>query len=94
MIILLVTDTPSYLFPSFYFNYFLESKHDPKVFFAVKDDAKMTHYFTKWMLNMNKLWEILEERGVWHATVHGFTKTRRNLATAPTTTIQTKNTLA
>lgn len=68
MMILFVMDTPSYLFPSFYFIYFLESKHDPKVFYTVKADAKMTH---KWMLNLNKLWEILEDRGVWLATVHG-----------------------
>lgn len=66
--ILFVMDTPSYLFPSFYFNYFLESKNDPKVCYTVKADAKMTH---KWTLNLKKLWEILEDRGVWRATVHG-----------------------
>ena len=25
-------------------------------------------------MNMSKLWEIVEDRGAWHATVHGVTK--------------------
>ena len=26
--------------------------------------------------NLSKLWEIVKDRGVWHATVHGVTKSR------------------
>ena len=26
-------------------------------------------------MNLSKLWEIVEDRGAWHATVHGVTKT-------------------
>ena len=25
-------------------------------------------------INLDKLWEIVEDRGVWHATVHGVSK--------------------
>ena len=25
-------------------------------------------------INLSKLWEIVEDRGAWHATVHGVTK--------------------
>ena len=25
-------------------------------------------------MNLSKLWEIVEDRGAWHATVHGVTK--------------------
>ena len=27
-------------------------------------------------MNLNKLWEIVKDRGDWHAGVHGFTKSR------------------
>jgi len=27
-------------------------------------------------MNLIKLWEIVEDRGVWHAVVHGVTKCR------------------
>ena len=27
-------------------------------------------------MNLNKLWEIVEDRGDWHAAVHGFTKSQ------------------
>ena len=26
-------------------------------------------------MNLSKVWEIVEDRGAWHATVHGVTKT-------------------
>ena len=32
-------------------------------------------------VNLNKLWEIVEDRGAWHATVQGVTRVRRDLAT-------------
>ena len=41
----------------------------------------------RWLDNINdsmdmilsKLWEIVEDRGAWHATVHGVAKTRTQL---------------
>ena len=27
-------------------------------------------------VNLSKLWEILEDRGAWHAAVHGITKSQ------------------
>ena len=30
-------------------------------------------------MNLSKLWEIVEDRGAWHATVHGVAKTRTQL---------------
>ena len=30
-------------------------------------------------INLNKLWEIVEDRGDWRATVHGITKSRKQL---------------
>ena len=27
-------------------------------------------------MNLNKLWEIVEDRGAWHAVVHGVTKSQ------------------
>ena len=32
-------------------------------------------------VNLNKLWEIVEDRGAWHATVQGVTRVRCDLAT-------------
>ena len=29
-------------------------------------------------MNLDKLWEMVEDRGVWHAAVHGVTKSRTN----------------
>ena len=31
--------------------------------------------------SLSKLWEIVEARGAWHATVHGATKSQTPLAT-------------
>ena len=31
-------------------------------------------------MNLNKLWEIVEDRGVWHAAVHGVAKSRTQLS--------------
>ena len=31
-------------------------------------------------MNLSKLWEILEDRGAWHAAVHGVTKCRSQLS--------------
>ena len=31
-------------------------------------------------MNLNKLWEIAEDRGVWHAAVHGVAKSRIQLS--------------
>ena len=36
-------------------------------------------------LNLNKLWEIMKDRGAWHATVHGFTKSETQLINWTTT---------
>ena len=44
------------------------------------------------MLNLSKFWEIVEDRGAWHATVHGVTKNQKQLSdwvTAITITAQT-----
>ena len=30
-------------------------------------------------MNLSKLWKIVEDRGVWHAAVHGVTKSQRQL---------------
>ena len=27
-------------------------------------------------MNLSKLWEIVEDRGAWHATIHGVTKSQ------------------
>ena len=27
-------------------------------------------------MNLSKLWEIVEDRGIWHTTVHGVTKSQ------------------
>ena len=29
-------------------------------------------------MNLNKLWEIMEDRGAWHAAVHGITELDMN----------------
>ena len=31
-------------------------------------------------MNLSKLWEIVEDRGAWHATVHGVTKSQTSLS--------------
>ena len=31
-------------------------------------------------MNLSKLWEIVEGRGAWHATVHGVTKSGTQLS--------------
>ena len=31
-------------------------------------------------VNLSKLWEIVEDRGVWHAIVHGVTKSQTQLS--------------
>ena len=32
-------------------------------------------------MNLNKLWEMVEDRGAWHVAVRGVTKSRHSLAT-------------
>ena len=32
-------------------------------------------------MNLSKLWEIIEDRGPWHAAVHGVTRVGPNLMT-------------
>ena len=31
-------------------------------------------------MNFSKLWEIIEDRGAWHAVVHGVTKSKTRLS--------------
>ena len=31
-------------------------------------------------MNLNKLWEIVEDRGAWHAAVHGIEKSQTQLS--------------
>ena len=31
-------------------------------------------------MNLSKLWEIVEDRGAWHAAVHGVTKSQTQLS--------------
>ena len=31
-------------------------------------------------INLSKLWEIVEDRGAWHAAVHGVTKSQTQLS--------------
>ena len=31
-------------------------------------------------VNLSKLWEIVEDRGIWHAAVHGVTKSLTQLS--------------
>ena len=40
-------------------------------------------------INLNKLWEIVEDREVWHAAVHGVTKSLTRLSDLATTTTTT-----
>ena len=38
-------------------------------------EDEMVRYITNSMnRNLSKLWEIVEDRGAWHAAVHGVTK--------------------
>ena len=37
-------------------------------------------------MNLSKLWETVEGRGVWHAAVHGVPKSQRRLRDSTTTT--------
>ena len=32
-------------------------------------------------INLSKLWEIVEDRGIWHAAVHGVAESWTHLAT-------------
>ena len=32
-------------------------------------------------MNLSNLWEIVEDRGAWHAAVHGFAKCQTDLVT-------------
>jgi len=32
-------------------------------------------------MNLSKLWEIVEDRGTWHAALYGVTRVRHDLAT-------------
>ena len=32
-------------------------------------------------MNLSKLWEIVEDRGAWHAAVHGLQRVRHDLVT-------------
>ena len=34
-------------------------------------------------MNLSKLQEIMEDRGAWHAAVHGVARARHNLVTKP-----------
>ena len=40
-------------------------------------------------MNLNKLWEIVEDRGVWHAAAHGIAKSQIQLSNWATTTTTT-----
>ena len=31
-------------------------------------------------MNLSKLWEVVEDRGAWHAAIHGVTKSRPQLS--------------
>ena len=33
-------------------------------------------------MNLSKLWEMMEDRGFWHATVHGSQRVRHDLVTS------------
>ena len=41
-------------------------------------------------MNLSKLWEIVEDRGAWHATVHGVAKSWKWLRDWTTTTVNEK----
>ena len=41
-------------------------------FFVIGPPRK--HKFSTYFLNLSKLWEIVEDRGAWCATVHGVAK--------------------
>ena len=43
-------------------------------------------------MNLSKLWEIVEDRGAWHATVHGVAKTRTQLTDWTTITMDSLKT--
>jgi len=38
-------------------------------------------------MNLNKLWEVVEDREAWHAAVHGILKSQTQLSDWITTTI-------
>ena len=42
-------------------------------------------------MNLSKLWEIVKDRGAWHAAVHGVPKSQTWLSDYTTTTINTAN---
>ena len=42
-------------------------------------------------MNLNKLWEIVEDREAWHAIVHGVAKSRTQLSNSTTTIKITKD---
>ena len=37
-------------------------------------------------MSLSRRWEIVQDRGAWHAAVHGVTKSHTGLSNGPTTT--------
>ena len=55
---------------------------------TIEDTRKRGQQKIKWLdgitdstdINLNKLWEVVEHRGAWHATVHGVAKSQTQLS--------------
>ena len=55
---------------------------------TIEDKRKRGQQKIKWLdgitdstdINLNKLWEVVEHRGAWHATVHGVAKSQTQLS--------------
>ena len=55
----------------------------------IEDRRKRGQQRMKWLdsiintkyMNLNKLWEIVEDRGAWHTAIHGVAKIGHDLAT-------------